>query len=596
MSLSLLEKYWTTVGRDHVQMDWRVLSYALVNASPNGVFLLDQQGQVLFANQLAQTDLGVSPGCQLRQALPEVWTTVQEALDGQKDKVRFTFQADGFTYFAKLNSLYWKRRFLGMLCVIEDTTELEEALEGVTYYHHIFQELEGIINSSTDGIWVCDPEARVLRINKASERLNNISSEDVVGRTMQEIIDMGLIDSSVTLKVIAHHESASLLQTTRDGRKLLVSGSPVLKDDGNLFRVVVNERDVSELYSLQYELEEHKSMHQGLQRQLEEFQCLNSLDQHVIIKSENMAKVFVQAQKVAPTDSTALITGETGAGKGLLAKFIHDNSLRSGGPFIKINCGSIPETLLESELFGYEKGAFTGAGEKGKCGKFELAEQGTLFLDEISDLPPSAQVKLLHFLEDSRITRVGGTESRQLDVRIIAASNKDLSHLVAEKSFRSDLFYRLNVIPLHLPSLRERKECLYPLIQHYVQHFSLKMELPSPPRLSPQALNTLLDYNYPGNVRELINVCERLVITCRGKSIEYEDLPSRLRKSVQMTSSMAAGWDGSTPLRHELERLEKELLGKARDMYSTQEQMASALGIQQSTVARKLQKHGLLNK
>ncbi|MFO7803362.1 MAG: sigma 54-interacting transcriptional regulator [Desulfovermiculus sp.] len=596
MSLSLLENYWTTVGRDHVQMDWRVLSYALVNASPNGVFLLDQHGRVLFANQLAQTDLGVSPGCQLRQALPEVWPTVQTALNNQEDKVRFTFQADGFTYFAKLNSLYWKRRFLGMLCIIEDTTELEEALEGVTYYHHIFQELEGIINSSTDGIWVCDPDATVLRINKASERLNNISSEDVVGRTMQEIIDMGLIDSSVTLKVIAHQESASLLQTTREGRKLLVSGSPVLRNDGKLFRVVVNERDVSELYSLQYELEEHKSMHQGLQRQLEEFQCLNSLDQHVIIKSENMAKVFVQAQKVAPTDSTALITGETGAGKGLLAKFIHDNSVRSAGPFIKINCGSIPETLLESELFGYEKGAFTGAGEKGKCGKFELAEQGTLFLDEISDLPPSAQVKLLHFLEDSRVTRVGGTESRQLDVRIIAASNKDLSHLVAEKSFRSDLFYRLNVIPLHLPSLRERKECLYPLIQHYVRHFALKMELSSPPRLSPQALNALLDYNYPGNVRELINVCERLVITCRSKSIEYDDLPSRLRESVQMTSRMAAGWDGSTPLRHELERLEKELLSKARDMYSTQEQMAAALGVQQSTVARKLQKHGLLKK
>jgi PAS domain S-box-containing protein len=594
MSLSLLEEHWKVIGQDQRQMDWRVLSYALVNASPNGVFLLDKHGRILFSNQLAQADLGVSPGSELRQSLPELWLNIHPALSGKKDKVRVTFQTDGFTYFAKLNSLYWKRRFLGMLCVIEDTTELEEALEGVNYYHHVFQELEGVINSSSDGIWVCDQEATVLRINKASERLNNIRAEDVIGRNMQEIIDMGLIDSSVTLKIISGNESASLLQTTRDGRRLLVSGSPVLTSDGKLFRVVVNERDVSELYSLQHELEEHKSMHQGLQSQLEEFQCLNSIDKHVIVKSENMAKVFLQAQKVAPTDSTALIIGETGAGKGLLAKFIHDNSQRSQGPFIKINCGSIPETLLESELFGYERGAFTGAGEKGKSGKFELAHTGTLFLDEISDLPPSAQVKLLHFLEDSCITRVGSTESKHLDVRIIAASNKDLSTLVDEKSFRSDLFYRLNVIPMYLPPLRERKECIFPLIQHYIRHFISKMDVDSLPHLSPQALNALLDYHYPGNVRELINLCERLVITCRGKSIEYADLPSRLRESVQVKASSAAGWDGSTSLRQEVERLEMELLRKAGNMYSTQEEMARVLGVQQSTVARKLRKYGLL--
>lgn len=592
MSLSSLEEHWSNIGQDHKQLDWRVLSYALVNASPNGVFLLDKQGRVLFSNQLAQSDLGVSPGSSLRQALPELWLKIQSTLNEKRDKARFTFQTDGFTYLAKLNSLSWKRRFLGMLCVIEDTTELEEALEGVNYYHHIFQELEGIINSSSDGIWVCDPEARVLRINKASERLNNIRAEDVVGRSMQEIIDMGFIDSSVTLKVIRRTESASLLQTTKDGRKLLVSGSPVLANDGKLFRVVVTERDVSELYMLQQELEEHKSMHQGLQSQLEEFQCLNSLDGHVVVQSDNMAKVFIQAHKVAPTDSTALIIGETGAGKGLLAKFIHDNSLRAAKPFIKINCGSIPETLLESELFGYEKGAFTGAGEKGKCGKFELAQSGTLFLDEISDLPSSAQVKLLHFLEDSCITRVGGTESKQLDVRIIAASNKDLSELVSEKSFRSDLYYRLNVIPLYLPALRERKECLLPLIQHYLHHFASKMDLHSPSSLSPQALNALLDYTYPGNVRELINLCERLVITCRGKQrIECSDLPSRLRESSQVEATLASGWDGSTSLRQEMDRLEKDLLEKARDLFSTQEQMAQALGVKQSTVARKLQKY-----
>jgi PAS domain S-box-containing protein len=594
MSLSLLEEHLKLSTADHVQMDWRILSYALVNASPNGVFLLDQNGRILYANQLAQTDLGVFPGNPLQQALPYLWSKVNSALQRTQGKSRFTFYADGFTYLAKLSPLFWKRRFLGMLCIIEDTTELEEALEGVNYYQQIFQELEGIINSSSDGIWVCDPETTVLRINTASERLNNIRAEDVVGRNMQEIIDLGLIDFSVTIKVISSMQSESILQTTKDGRKLLVSGSPVLGQDGKLFRVVVTERDVSELYSLQHELEMHKSMHQSLKSQLGDFQDLSFLDQHVIVKSENLAKIFLQAQKIAPTDSTVLITGETGAGKGLLAKFIHDNSKRANGPFIKINCGCIPDALLESELFGYERGAFTGAGENGKCGKFELADSGTLFLDEISDLPASAQVKLLHFLEDSCIVRVGGTVSKQLDVRVIAASNKQLTDLVAEKKFRSDLFYRLNVIPLHIPPLRERKECLLPLTQHYIRHFAQKIQMKKTPVINPQALNAILDYHYPGNVRELINLCERLVITCQGQNIEYEDLPSRLRESMHLQNNAGSQWDGSSSLREEVERLERELLSKAKRIYSTQEEMARALGVQQSTVARKLKKYGLI--
>lgn len=181
-----------------------------------------------------------------------------------------------------------------------------------------------------------------------------------------------------------------------------------------------------------------------------------------------------------------------------------------------------------------------------------------------------------------------------MDVRIIAASNKDLSTLVADKSFRSDLFYRLNVIPLSLPALRERKECMLPLIQHYLRHFGDKMDLESPPALSPQALNALMDYQYPGNVRELINLCERLVIICRGKrSIDYSDLPSRLKKSIQVEATLVSRWDGSTSLHQEVERLEKNLMQQAKEMFCTQEQMAKALGIQQSTVARKLQKYGL---
>ena len=449
-----------------------------------------------------------------------------------------------------------------------------------------------IVEIMQEGLLVVGDDGMIMMVNNALEEITGYTKEELQG----EICTIFKCDACKLLR--SSNEAWCQLF---DRRELIKRKCNMVRKDGSYVTVL---KTATVLYNEQnetigaVEVVTDISEMDRLDRELR--QLSRSLDQEpyfqgMIGHSRHMKQIFEMVEKAAQTDLPVLIQGESGTGKELVAQAIHKLSPRSEQPFIQVNCAALNESLLESELFGHVKGAFTGA-LKHRKGRFEAANSGDIFLDEIGDLPLSMQIKLLRVLETKSFERVGENQSVSVDVRIIVATNKDLSHLVAEKSFRSDLFYRLNVIPLHLPSLRERKECLYPLIQHYVRHFALKMEVPSPPRLSPQALNTLLDYNYPGNVRELINVCERLVITCRGKSIEYEDLPSRLRKSVQMTSSMAAGWDGSTPLRHELECLEKELLGKARDMYSTQEQMAAALGIQQSTVARKLQKHGLLNK
>jgi transcriptional regulator with PAS, ATPase and Fis domain len=259
---------------------------------------------------------------------------------------------------------------------------------------------------------------------------------------------------------------------------------------------------------------------------------------------------------------------------------------------IRINCGAIPDTLVESELFGYEKGAFTGAGHKGKPGKFETADKGIIFLDEIAELPLGSQVKLLKFLEDGVISRVGSNRSRQVDVRIIAATNRDLTEMIADKQFRSDLYYRLNVVPLTIPPLRARSECLVPLITHYLDRFVQKYEKPRMV-LSGDAVDALSAYRFPGNVRELINICERLVVMAADTRVRDEDLPGSIRKSMPPEEPGDAVWHPGQSLSQMVADLEKKVLMHALTHAGTQARAAGLLGIDQSTIARKLKKYGL---
>jgi transcriptional regulator with PAS, ATPase and Fis domain len=258
---------------------------------------------------------------------------------------------------------------------------------------------------------------------------------------------------------------------------------------------------------------------------------------------------------------------------------------------IKINCGAIPESLIEAELFGYEKGAFTGASPGGKPGQFELAHEGILFLDEIAELPLAAQVKLLRFLEDGRITRLGGTEERKLDVRVLAATHRDLEEMIEQRTFRLDLYYRLNVIPIHVPAVRERKDCLVPLIRHYIDHFSAINKVSK--RLTRAALEALANYSFPGNVRELMNICERLVVMSETEVVDLADLPSQVAGSVKTGVPEALDWPETMTLQQALEAVERNLLARARERYRNQSLIAEALGVNQSTIARKLKRYGL---
>jgi transcriptional regulator with PAS, ATPase and Fis domain len=293
------------------------------------------------------------------------------------------------------------------------------------------------------------------------------------------------------------------------------------------------------------------------------------------------------SQRIAKVDTTVLLLGETGVGKEEIAKFIHRNSLRKDRPFVKINCGAIPANLIESELFGYEKGAFTGALQQGKLGMFEVAEGGTLLLDEIGELPLKMQVKLLRALQEQEITRVGGTKSIKIDVRILAATNRNLEKMVREKIFREDLYYRLNVVPVNIPPLREREKDILPLAYLFLEQFNKKYGLKK--RFSFSTNACFLDYSWPGNIRELKNIVERVVVTSKENEILIEDLPEGICKNK--IEKIGERDSDIIPLKDALGKIEKELIEKAYEKFGSVRSAAKALGIDASTFVRKRQKY-----
>ena len=457
---------------------------------------------------------------------------------------------------------------------------------------HLARELDAIIQSSSDGLFVCDGSGRIIHMNPASARINHASPEKVVGRDYLDAARDGyVILPSAALEALKKREAVSLLQKNRYGLKLISTATPVFDDEGNVIRVVVSERDITEIDRLQKELEEQQAIGDRFRHQVLELQQEYLDSQPVIARSPAMIKALNQTLKLSEVDSTVLLLGESGVGKGLIADLIHRHSRRAQHPLIKINCGAIPESLIEAELFGYEKGAFTGASPGGKPGQFELANEGILFLDEIAELPLSAQVKLLRFLEDGQITRLGSTEQRKVDVRVLAATHRDLEEMVEQGTFRLDLYYRLNVIPIHVPAVRERRDCLVPLIRHYIDYFAAINKIPK--RLTRATLDALAGYAYPGNVRELMNICERLVVMSETELIDVAELPAQVVGSSQPGMPEDMEWPDSISLQEALETVERNLLARARDRYRNQAGIAAALGVNQSTIARKLKRYNL---
>lgn len=439
----------------------------------------------------------------------------------------------------------------------------------------VLMDLQDVFEYAFDEIFVTDEKGIVVRVNSTCERHYQLAAEELVGKHVKELQKDGIFYPSATLEVIEKKRPIELVQTTKSGEYLHVRTRPVFDDEGNLRRVISYSRDLTELYQLRQKVEEMDNQLKTYKKELRETYEHEGL----IFKSLAMQKIVDTIKKVSVVDSTVLVLGETGVGKSRLVRHLHEVSHRKHESFYEINCAALPTNLIESELFGYSGGSFTGANREGKKGLLESAHKGTLFLDEIGEMPLEIQAKLLQVLQEKTFRPIGGRELKKVDVRIVAATNRDLSEMVKQGTFRKDLYYRLNVIPIAIPPLRERTEDILPLIYHYLQHFNKKYGRDV--KLAPSTLQMFVGYPWEGNNREIENVIERIVITV-DDVVTVEDLPLSMQEAAVEQSGQS--------LYKMLEEVERNIILKAYKTYGSSYKVAEFLQISQSAATRKIKK------
>jgi PAS domain S-box-containing protein len=483
-------------------------------------------------------------------------------------------------------------RIIGTVSNFQEMQQFEHSARQLESYKRLNRQLNSIFQYSSDIIWVYDGEGKVIDINKAAEVANSIKAKNVIGKSYAEVVELGILDRSVVPEVLKAKRQVSIVQDWYEGKSTgLITGTPVFDDAGNIDFIIVNARDMTQLNKIRVELEENRKVTEKFKDELAKLNALELKGQEIIAESKSMRQVIGIALKLAKIEaSNILILGESGTGKGLLAKFIHQNSKRNKKPFIQINCAALPESLLEAELFGYEKGAFTGAREQGKAGLFELAHEGTLLLDEIGDLPLTVQAKLLKYLDDQEIMRLGGVQSKQVDCTVVAATNRDLEALVRKRKFRQDLFFRLDTFTIQIPPLRQRPDDIFELCTCFLEKYNREYELNR--RISAKAMEQIQLYSFPGNVRELKNALKMSVVMGETDLLD-ELLIRRLTRKADMQKY--AGMENKQPLglNEELFAFEREILKNAMVQKKSTREMAKFLKVNQSTIVRKLQKHGL---
>ncbi|MFL8733470.1 sigma-54 interaction domain-containing protein, partial [Clostridioides difficile] len=363
-----------------------------------------------------------------------------------------------------------------------------------------------------------------------------LKKEDIFGKNVSFLEDSGYSTKSPIPIVLKTKTKFSLEQDTQTGKKLIITATPIFDENGNLEFTVENCRDITELNNIKNKLEDTKKQVKKYKSEVETlYRTALRIEDTVIMDGIVMRPIINTVNHVSKTDVSVLLLGESGTGKSSLARYIHHNSNRSNGPFITINCATISPQLLESELFGYTSGAFTGASTKGKVGLVELANGGTLFLDEIGDIPQNLQAKFLQLIQDRTFTPVGSLKNKKVDIRIISATNVDLVSKVKEKKFREDLYYRLNVIEIKLPPLRERRDNLVEIIKYYFNRYSSDFNLNK--TISKEAMDAIANYRFPGNIRELQNIIQKILLTCTDNHITIDDLPNILTKNIHITNN-----------------------------------------------------------
>lgn len=564
----------------------------ILNSIDNGIVAIDGRGSITYFNKAAERMFKIPSqeaiDRHIMDVIPDTCGKLLECLGTERPFYGEKLKGENATLISNINPVIKNGKVLGVVSVFQDISGIERASKELGLFKDVKDWLDTIIDCCYDGLWISDHEGKVIRINKAAERIDGVVADEVLGRNVRELVAEGLFDKSVTLEVLKRKTLVTMIQQIKGTKRVLVTGSPILNEKGEISFVVINVRDISELDSLRNQLQETQALAKRYISKLSELEMKGVDLSNIIFRSEWMERILGVAVRVAKVNSTVLLLGESGVGKGMIAKLIHKHSDRNTGPFIRISCAGIPDALLESELFGYEKGAFTGAKIEGKPGFFELAHKGTLFLDEIGEIPLISQSKLLRFLEDHEIIRVGGTLPKEVDVRVIAATNRNIEEMVSAKSFRQDLYYRLNVVPIHIPALRERQDDIPPLSYYFLEKFNRVHQKEK--TIAPEAIEAFCKYDFPGNIRELANIIERLVVTTEKKRIEVQDLPNAIGGHKVKEIPYFFLFEGIS-LRDALEKCESHVIERTIKKYGSQHKAAKILKVDQATISRKMKRY-----
>jgi len=578
-------------------LEGKQLADIAMNYINSGMIALNGEGIMIACNAVAQKMLEVNEqviGTPIK-SIPQAAELLDLINSNPNQDKRITYRNRTFA----VNSISGLADDAGdgVLILLQDVTELDEIKAELKSREKLNKELEGIIASSYDGILITDGEGNVLKINDSLLRITELAQEHFIGHKMESLYEEGhFFGQSIESLARNGKKIVTGIQKIRTGKEVMVTSTPVFDDDGNVMRMVTNARDMSEILHLQEQLAQSQELSNRLQTEFNRILEDDLRSNGMITADPAMYNILELSRRVAGSEVTVLIQGESGVGKEVLAKLIHVWSKRKGA-FIKVNCGAIPKHLRESELFGYNRGAFTGANKEGKPGIFELAADGTLFLDEIEDLPLDLQVKFLQVIQDRAFIRLGGTKVIKVNVRFIAASNRELSKLVAERTFREDLFYRLNVVPVTIPPLRERGEDVSLLVDYFLNRYNNKYGVEK--FLAPALLHRFRNYDWPGNIRELKNMIERLVVTCSGNLINSDFLESEQdissltmpRESVESEGGQRE--ESFSTLKEVMESVEKDVLSKALKKYRNSRQIGRILGISHTAVLKKIRKYSL---
>lgn len=543
-----------------------------------GIVTTDDQFQIMFLNEKAEEIFGVSRNVLLYRNYKTLLLT-QENLDNVLKGKQLVSVASSFNYkpiIGNFSPLYENEQVSGIVHLFYPRRQLEESVQELEFVRNLNEDLQVLYASSNEQLVVVDKAGTIIRLSGAfsSDIWQTPNPEDILGSSVYLLEREGIFPADIVDRCRKQKQKIMRIQETKRGRRLWAVAVPVFKAK-KIEKIVIVLRDITELSDYQIGTQADSNGEDKMNKPL-------------IYRSKSMEDIVEQAKRIAEVDSTVLLYGESGVGKEVFAQTIHAHSPRHNKPFVRVNCGAIPETLMESEFFGYESGAFTGADRKGKPGLFELAHTGTIFLDEVGELPANLQVKLLRVLQEREIRRIGGTHTIPIDVRIVAATNKDLRHMVHQKTFREDLYYRLNVIPITIPALRQRQVDIVPLSLHFLDVYNKRYSKEK--QLSREAVEVLENYDWPGNIRELQNVIERLVVITRDNFIEGQDVLSALYGEVSEESPGRVAVHEIMPLKDALEQVETNLLSLALQKYRTAAEAAQVLGISESTISRKIKR------